>query len=296
MQDKIRIINFTDPVCTWCWGTEPIFRAFDTHFPDLIEIEYMMCGLVEDMKNFDDDDNGIHTADENSFNKAIAEHWKEATLKHKMPVDPDNFRLFSDDHPSTYPQNIAYKAARMAADKSTADRFLYNIRLFAAAKAALVSHEDVLAELAEDSGIDKQIFLKYFHDGSAEKAFYQDMEFAVHKQVFVYPTFLVSYGDREKILSGYIEYPTFVKLFDELSRGKIRPRKVKYRDELLLDLIRKNKRITAEEVRAAFDFNGIKEVEILTDPLLKNGVLKRFDAGSGWGLMLARDEHKKNIK
>lgn len=39
-QDKIIITSFTDPVCTWCWGTEPIFRKLETHFPGQIEFRY----------------------------------------------------------------------------------------------------------------------------------------------------------------------------------------------------------------------------------------------------------------
>ena len=55
----ITITNFTDPVCIWCWGTEPIFRALETHYPDLVEFRYVMGGLVYDINNFADRDNGI---------------------------------------------------------------------------------------------------------------------------------------------------------------------------------------------------------------------------------------------
>ena len=30
----IEIIAFTDPVCTWCWGTEPALRALQTRYGD----------------------------------------------------------------------------------------------------------------------------------------------------------------------------------------------------------------------------------------------------------------------
>jgi len=34
---RIVITNFTDPVCVWSWGTEPVFRALETHHPDQVE-------------------------------------------------------------------------------------------------------------------------------------------------------------------------------------------------------------------------------------------------------------------
>lgn len=55
----IVITNYSDPVCVWCWGTEPIFRAMETHYPDLFSIRYVMGGMVRDLSDFNDEENGI---------------------------------------------------------------------------------------------------------------------------------------------------------------------------------------------------------------------------------------------
>ena len=54
----------------------------------------------------------------------------------------EHFHLFSEEYPSTFPQNITYKAAQMS-DPEKADLFLYNLRVAVAAEARLISHEDV---------------------------------------------------------------------------------------------------------------------------------------------------------
>ena len=37
----IEIIEFTDPVCTWCWGSEPVLRKLETRFGEQVKISYI---------------------------------------------------------------------------------------------------------------------------------------------------------------------------------------------------------------------------------------------------------------
>jgi hypothetical protein len=59
-----------------------------------------------------------------------------------MPVKGEGFRLFSKEHPSTYPQNIAYKAAQMQ-DQALAHKFLRRIREASAAEARQTNTTEV---------------------------------------------------------------------------------------------------------------------------------------------------------
>jgi len=108
----IEIIEFTDPVCTWCWGSEPVLRKLETRYGEQVKISYIMGGLVQDITSFYDSHNDIG-GDPDRSNMNIAKHWVEASERHGMPVKSEGFKLFSREHPSTYPQNIAYKAAQM---------------------------------------------------------------------------------------------------------------------------------------------------------------------------------------
>ncbi|TXI87940.1 MAG: DsbA family protein, partial [Crocinitomicaceae bacterium] len=44
----IKIIYFTDPICSSCWGIEPQLRKLKLEYGNAIEIEYRMGGLLPD--------------------------------------------------------------------------------------------------------------------------------------------------------------------------------------------------------------------------------------------------------
>jgi putative protein-disulfide isomerase len=109
-QPTIEMLAFTDPVCTWCWGSEPVLRKLQAYYGDAVHIRYVMGGLVKDIRAFYDNANDIGGDPEQS-NAQIARHWLEASARHGMPVQIEGFRLFTAATTSTYPQNIAAKAA-----------------------------------------------------------------------------------------------------------------------------------------------------------------------------------------
>lgn len=254
MEKKVVITNFTDPLCTWCWGLEPVFRKLETHFPGEIEFRYVMGGLVENIEEKWDPANGIGHADIPRINQQIEAHWKDASRRHGMPVKGNGFSLFSREYPSTYPQNIVYKAAQMV-DKKKADRFLRRMREASAAEYLKTSHADVLDRLAQEAELDVTEFRKHINDGSAEKAFNEDLKITKAFGVTGFPTCLVSYGDKQVLLRGYNDYDTFVKVIEMATDGKIKPiEKVSPNDEAMLEFIKDHGRLALAEVKEAFDF------------------------------------------
>jgi len=100
---------------------------------DAVHIRYVMGGLVKDIRAFHDNANDIGGDPERS-NAQIARHWLEASARHVMPVRIEGFPLFTADTTSTYPQNIAFKAAEQT-DSTLAPRYLRRIREASAAEA-----------------------------------------------------------------------------------------------------------------------------------------------------------------
>jgi len=47
----IKIIYFTDPICSSCWGIEPQLRKLKLEYGKYLEIEYRMGGLLPDWSN-----------------------------------------------------------------------------------------------------------------------------------------------------------------------------------------------------------------------------------------------------
>ena len=40
------VIEYTDPYCTWCWGSEPILRKIQERYDGQVSVGFKMGGLV----------------------------------------------------------------------------------------------------------------------------------------------------------------------------------------------------------------------------------------------------------
>lgn len=278
--DKIIITNFTDPICTWCWGSEPVYRKIETHYPN-IETRFIMGGLVKDIRDFSDPGNHIGGDGAAAANQQIMEHWLEASERHKMPVEKEGFALFSDDYPSTYPQNIAYKAAQKM-DQTKAELLLRLIRESTAAKAMKTSHLDVLVELAGKVGLDKEEFERLMTDGTAKAAFRGDLYINQALGVTGYPTVEIKYNNEKVILRGFHPFEHFAQAITKISGGRVTPIKPEVSLNSLYKLMIKTPNLAIEEVRQAFDFTTTEETEEWLTQLETDGKIVKFPIGNGY--------------
>ncbi len=277
-QTPLEIIEFTDPVCTWCWGSEPILRKLQARYKDQIRIGFIMGGLVEDIHQFYDDWNHIG-GDPVASNRSIVAHWKEASHRHGMPVKEEGFALFSDEYPSTYPQNVAYKAAQME-NQVLADKLLRRMREATSAEAKITSQIEVLAELVSEVGLDLPQWLEHMEDGSAEKAFREDQKLMHHYSVTGFPSFLIRYGKKEMVLRGYQKYATFQSVIKMFAGNRIQPIGIGKTPEDVLDFIATYERVTPREIEDAFEFQP-EVTESIIDTLRKDGKVKVRKVGNG---------------
>lgn len=248
----VEIIEFTDPACTWCWGSEPILRKLENHYKENIEINFIMGGLVQDIRNFRDTSNGIG-GNINTVNEEVAKHWLEASNRHGMPVDAKNFSLFSSEYYSTYPMNIAYKAAQME-DKKLAKKFLRRIREAVSAEGKQTNRIEILIELAQESGLNIPLFIQNFTDGSAEEAFMDDLYTTKTYRANGFPTFLVRASNgKEIMLRGYQSYETFNQVIKQITDGNIDEIKVEANEQTILDFIGRYGRVAPAEIEMAFN-------------------------------------------
>jgi putative protein-disulfide isomerase len=275
----IEITEFTDPVCTWCWGSEPVLRKLETRFGEQVKISYIMGGLVQDITSFYDSFNDIG-GDPDRSNKNIAKHWVDASERHGMPVRSKDFKLFSKEHPSTYPQNIAYKAAQMQ-DQALANKFLRRIREASATEARQTNTTEVLLELASEVGLDIARFLDDFTHGPAQKAFEQDLAITAKYGARGFPSFLLKYGEKEMVIRGYKRYEEFKALIGHLSGGEIQERPVSSDEGSLMAFIIRYGSVAPIEVQMTFDLSD-EELKAMLDSLLNKQLIQKREAGNGY--------------
>lgn len=187
---------------------------------------------------------------------------------------------------SSWPLNIAVKAAELA-DAEKAPLFLHRLREASTARGLTTTRDDVMLSIAAGTGIDLQRFTEALRDGSAKKLFEADKNYAASLGITGFPTCIVEYGEKKVMLKGYNSYESFVSVIDEISGGKVRPRKPAANGEAILELLAKYGRLAVEELRQAFEFPDQLALRAALDELLVQNRLRIEKAGNGYIVELA---------
>lgn len=277
MGKHARITAFTDPACTWCWGSEPILRAVVTRFGEQVTIRPVMGGLVKDIRGFMDTANAIG-GDPARSNAAIASHWLEASAKHGMPVQVEGFAMFSEEHRSTWPMCEAYEAARFQGD-TLAARYLRRFREATAAEARQTNRLEVQVELAAEVGLDVARFLAAMKDGSARAAFQEDLAETARARVRGFPAFLFD-GDRRVMVPGWMPLEGFREVLGVVSGGElVETAPAKTVDEVAA-FVRRHGRVTDREITVTFALSADEWAALEPGVLAQEGITIE-QAGNG---------------
>jgi len=277
-QAQVEILAFTDPVCTWCWGSEPVMRKLQARYGDQIRITPVMGGLVRDIREFRDHANDIGGEPEQS-NAQIARHWLEASERHRMPVRTEGFKLFSADVFSTYPQNIAYKAVELASP-NLASRYLRRMREASAAEARETGKRAVLLELASEVGVDLASMMEHLDNGSAELAFRNDLQTTHRYGVHGFPTVLFRSAKDEILVRGYQSYNSMKSVLNSMTGGQLQEHAPEKTSAAVLQFLQSSGRSAPVELEAVFDLPPEELAEILTH-LHADQRIRAVEAGNG---------------
>ena len=198
-QKPVKIIYYTDPICSSCWGIEPQLRKLKLEYGNSIETEYRMGGLLPDWSY---NSGGITKPSD------VAYHWDEVSLYYDMPIDGDVW--LEDPLSSSYPPSIAFKAAQMQ-DNGKAILFLREIREMCFLRKKNIEKWEHIEMAAEKSGLNVQQ-LKADFDNKARTLFEEDLELSKALGVRGFPTmfFFDRSGNRE-VLYGSKPYVLYEK-------------------------------------------------------------------------------------
>ena len=266
MAHKIEIVEYTDPYCTWCWGSEPMLRHLQEAYGDQLSIRFVMGGLVEDSTTFSDPMNGIGGP---NWLQPIADHWVEASKRHGMPVGVTKF--VTTPFASTWPSNVAYEAAKLQ-DATLANRYLRRLREVAATEGGGLDQVELLADIAREVGLDRGRFMTDFK-GRAEDEFARDRLECRRRDVHGFPTFLIVVDGRERLARGYRTYEQTAGLIDLLAGEPVERRESSFDDLNVLDFVEKYGSAAVREVSEVFGVSDASAKAAL-DRLAASGSLE----------------------
>jgi len=274
----LEIIQYTDPYCTWCWGSEPVMRHIEETYGDQVRIGFVMGGLVKNAGQFSDPLNKIGGP---KMAEQVAGHWEEASHRHGMPVDAAVWLDMKDEFTSTWPANIAFKAAELQ-DRELAKRFLRRLREAAAAERRLIHRREVQSALAQEVGLDHERFILDMDSGAAEAAFRRDLQECRDKQVTGFPSFQIRNRTGEEFMFfGYQPYTRFVDLFGRLAGSELKIRDIGTDDDDILAFVHKYGKVATREAAEVFSLK-MSEARERLDRLASEGRIEKQIAGNDW--------------
>ena len=264
-------------------------RAIDYLYGSKVGIEYVMGGLIEEITTLYDLKGSTREIIDRA-NSLIAENWVKASERHGMPVNTNHFALFSERYPSSFPQNIAYEAARLI-DPALAKRFLRRIREATFIEARRTSQMDVLVELAVESGLEAARFIDAYTSGDAQSNFTHSRMKCRRNGITGFPSYVIKCGPTKITLSGYQNLSTFHSIIGRLSEGRIKPRRLGPSQANIIDFMRRYQSAYPVEIEVTFGLDRPR-TDLMINELSRSGKLIVESVGNGCRLSLG--ESAKN--
>jgi putative protein-disulfide isomerase len=269
----VKIIYYTDPICSSCWGIEPQLRKLKLEYGSNIEVDYRMGGLLPDWSY---NSGGISKPSD------VAHHWDEVSIYYDMPIDGNIW--LEDPLSSSYPPSIAFKAAQMQ-DNEKAILFLREIREMVFLQKKNIAKWEYLELAGKKAGLDI-VKLKTDYEGKAKELFEEDLKLGRELGVRGFPTmfFTDSTGNKEMVYGSkpYHAYESaLLKLFPNAA-------KINY-NKTWDSVFSKYHSLTAKEF-SELTGTARNESEKYLDDLTANGQLEKLITKNGamWTLKNTR--------
>lgn len=265
VQKPVRLLYFTDPICSSCWGIEPQLRKLQLEYGDYFDIEYRMGGLLKSWESY----GGRDVSGPNS----VAKHWDDASDVYQMPIDGNVW--LEDPLDSSYPPSMAFKAAQMQSEKK-ALAFLRRVKEMVFVEKKNITKWEHLEEAAIASSLDVQQF-KSDYEVKAKELFQADLEMARSLGVRGFPTifFLDEDGNRFLVYGArlYAQYEeALLKLYPQAEKRAY--------DKNPESLFREFPTLTLKEFAVLTGMN-LSESEATLNDLYMQKVIDKFESKNG---------------
>ncbi len=263
-EKPIKVIYYTDPICSTCWGIEPQLRKLKLEYGHLLSIEYRMGGLLPDWSY---NSGGISKPSD------VTHHWDEVSDYYDMPIDGDVW--LEDPLHSSYPPSIAFKAAQLQDGEKAID-FLRVLREMLFLQKKNITRWEHIEAAAEATGLNS-IQLKSDFESRAVELFREDLMMGQKLRVRGFPSmfFIVADG-RTEFVYGSKPYTVYETAVLKLCPDEKRKSYSKSSSDLFVTF----HSLTTKEFS---ELSGIHrtESETILDELLEKGMLEKTESKNG---------------
>lgn len=269
-QKPLKVIYYTDPICSSCWGIEPQLRKLKLEYGKILDMDYRMGGLLPDWSY---NSGGISKPSD------VAHHWDEVSRYYDMPIDGDVW--LEDPMNSSFPPSIAFKAAQLQ-DKYKAIEFLRELRELLFLHKKNINKWEPMAKAAEAAGLNVDQ-LKADYESTAKALFQEDLQLARELGVRGFPSiFFVDESGNREFVYGSKPYSAYENAIQKL----LPTAKKSAYDTTWRGLFSKFKTLTAKEFSVLSEMDR-QESEQFLDNLTEEGRLEKYTTKNGaiWKLI-----------
>lgn len=174
------LIYFADPMCSWCWGFAPVIQALTQTFGDALPIRVIMGGLRP----------GTTDPMPERVRAEIRAHWEHVAEASGQPFDWG----FFDREQFVYDTEPASRAVVVLRRHGLGLSALHRLQQAFYAQNRDVTRTYVLADTAEELGLDAKIFRAEFEDEAARTETLRDYAISQRTGVTGFPTLIAGAG------------------------------------------------------------------------------------------------------
>ena len=212
---RITLTLFSDPMMGLAYECEPTLDRLAATYGDSLELVHAMVVLVRDVADF-------MTGEERAlppalglarYNARLAQIYLDEETIGGLPMNMDDFRLFDTGHRSSEPLCLAFEAARIASPER-AEAYLRALQRATIVDRRQTTRDEVLREVALETGVDPEAFDQALVFGSAAAALRSDRGLATRVGVSGLPALLINVGDAAVLTSPLAGYDRLRRTID----------------------------------------------------------------------------------
>lgn len=208
----MKMFYFTDPMCSWCYGFSPVLKKLKENYPE-IDLQIVSGGFSPGSTQTVTDD----------YRDFLEYHWRNVTARSGQPFD-HSMKFVSDTfHYDTEPSSRALAVVQKLLPDWDFE-FLSLMQTSFYVKGRDITNDVVLADIAAELGIEKQVFLEIFHSEEMKRRTVQGFDFSRQLGVQGFPTLLTLENASVKVVTrGFQSYDNMKIIIDGLFRKMTAP-------------------------------------------------------------------------
>ncbi|MFA5006104.1 MAG: DsbA family protein [Candidatus Izemoplasmatales bacterium] len=206
--ERIKMLYFTDPVCSHCWALEGTMNRFKHEYAAVLDVVTVMGGMFDDPLSKSEADD-------------MAEHWTEVGLYYNIPIDGRIWK--TTGVATTWPASIAFLVLD-GKDPVRAARFLRIVREAVFLERRDIGDRAVLADLLRKVGADADAVVEFAYSPQGRDLLLANMKPMVELGIEGYPAvvFMNDAGEAVKVV-GARSFETYRKAMLKMMKSGTEP-------------------------------------------------------------------------